>query len=138
MQGANSSNTVADRTILLAEDDDMVRSFVFSVLERHGYRVLSAADGMQALHTAKRVGLRGIDLVVTDIDMPGLNGFQLVRSLKELRPDLKVLYMTGHRGAAVHERREGETVIEKPFAYATLVRSVNACMAEEATLGLRS
>ncbi len=97
---------MVERTILLAEDDDMVRSFVCSVLAAHSYRVLPAANGLEALRLAKRVGPQEIDLVVTDVDMPALNGFQLVRCLKQLRPDLKILFMTGHRAVFEHELRE--------------------------------
>lgn len=117
-------------TILLAEDDGMVRSFVCSVLKGHGYRVLSAANGLEALRVARLVGPQTIDLVLSDVDMPALNGFQLVRCLKQLRPDLKILFMTGQRGTLDHELRDEGMVIEKPFTYATLVRGVDACLAE--------
>jgi two-component system cell cycle sensor histidine kinase/response regulator CckA len=125
---------MADRTILLAEDDDMVRSFVCSVLQGHGYRMLPAANGLEALRLAKRVGPDGIDLVLTDVDMPALNGFDLVKCLKQLRPDLKVLFMTGHRRVFEDELRDKGMVIEKPFAYGALVRGVAACLAEETSL----
>jgi two-component system cell cycle sensor histidine kinase/response regulator CckA len=128
---------MSDQTILLAEDDDMVRSFVCSILQRHGYRVLPAGNGMEALRLAKRVGAYGIDLVLTDVDMPALNGIQLVRCLKQLRPGLKILYMTGHRGTLVDELRDEGMVIEKPFAYSLLVRGVEACLAEEVSLPLQ-
>jgi CheY-like chemotaxis protein len=128
---------MSHQTILLAETDEMVRSFLCSVLQGHGYRVLPADNGMEALRLAKRVGAYGIDLVLTDVDMPALNGIQLVRCLKQLRPDLKILYMTGHRGALVDELRDEGMVIEKPFAYATLVRGVDACLSEEVSLPLR-
>jgi CheY-like chemotaxis protein len=126
-----------ERTILLAEDDDMVRSFVCSVLQSHGYRVLPAANGLEALRLARRVGPQGIDLVLTDFDMPELNGFQLVRCLKQLRPELKILFMIGQRGALEHELRDEGMVIEKPFAYATLVRGVDACLTEEMSLRMK-
>ena len=115
----------------------MIRSFVCSVLQGHGYRVFPAGNGMDALRLAKRVGAFGIDLVLTDVDMPALNGIQLVRCLKQLRPDLKILYMTGHRGAVVDELRDEGMVIEKPFAHTGLVRAVAACLAQEVSLSLR-
>ena len=129
---------MSDQTILLAEDDDMVRSFVCSILQGHGYRVLPAGNGVEALRLAKQVGAYGIDLVLTDVDMPVLNGIQLVRCLKQLRPDLKILYMTGHRGTLVDELRDEGRVIEKPFAYSLLVRGVEACLAEEVSMPLRA
>ena len=128
---------MADQTILLAEDDNMIRSFVCSVLQGHGYHVLPADNGREALLLAMQVGAYRVDLVLTDVDMPVLNGIQLVRRLKQLRPDLKILYMTGHRRALVDERWDEGMVIEKPFAYSTLVHAVQACLAEEVSLPLR-
>lgn len=128
---------MSDQTILLAEDDNMIRSFVCSVLKRHGYRVLPADNGMEALYLAKQVGAYGIDLVLTDVDMPALNGIQLVRCLKQLRPDLKILYMTGYRGVIVNELRDEGMVIEKPFSYSALIRAVAACLAQEVSLPSR-
>jgi two-component system, cell cycle sensor histidine kinase and response regulator CckA len=123
-----------DQTILLAEDDNMVRSFVCSVLQGHGYRVLPADNGVAALHIAQRVGAHGIDLVLTDVDMPALDGIQLVRCLKQLRPDLRILFMSGHRAAAVDDLLDQGMVLEKPFAYSTLVRAVAACLARKVPL----
>jgi DNA-binding NtrC family response regulator len=129
---------MSDQTILLAEDDNMIRSFVCSVLQAHGYRVLPADNGRKALHLAKRVGADEIDLVLTDVDMPALNGNQLVRCLKQLRPDLKVLYMTGYRGDIVDELWDEGMVIEKPFSYSALIRAVAACLAQEVSAPLRA
>jgi len=120
-------------TILVAEDDAMVRSFVCSVLQRHGYSVLAAENGAVALALAERVGLHRIDLVLTDVDMPALNGIELVRRLKRLRPDLKIIYMTGHPLRLSELWSDGE-VIEKPFAYGTLLREVDVCLPEERPL----
>lgn len=117
-------------TVLLAEDDDMVRSFVRSVLQRHGYRVLEANDGAAALALARRVGFDEIDLVLTDIDMPRLSGIQLARCMKRWRPELKILYMTGDPGVHVDELRSEGVVIEKPFSYATLVQGVDTCLSQ--------
>ncbi len=116
--------------ILLAEDNDLVRSFVCSVLQRHGYRVIEANDGAAALDLARRVGLDEIDLVLTDVDMPALSGTQLARCLKRLRPDLKILYMTGDTGVHVNELCREGAVIEKPFGYGTLVRAVDTCLSQ--------
>jgi CheY-like chemotaxis protein len=117
-------------TILLAEDDDMVRLFVCSVLQRHGYRVLEANDGAAALALAMRVGVDEIDLVVTDVDMPVLTGIQLARCLKRWRPELKILYMTGDPAVHLDELGREGVVIEKPFAYGTLVRGVDTCLSQ--------
>ncbi|MBZ5594668.1 MAG: response regulator [Acidobacteriia bacterium] len=125
-----------NQTILLAEDDEMVRSFVCSVLQSHGYRVLSAENGLEALRMAELVGVSRIDLVLTDVEMPTLNGPQVVRKLKQTRRDLKILYMTGQRGALMDELWDEGMVIEKPFAYTTLIRGVKACLLGEESLRL--
>jgi DNA-binding response OmpR family regulator len=122
-------------TILLAEDDEMVRSFVRSVLERHGYCVLAAESGTAAKALAERVGLRKIDLVLTDIDMPLLDGVELVRCLRQMLPELKILYMTGHRSVHVDKLWMDGGVIQKPFAYGALIRWVDACLSQETPVG---
>lgn len=122
---------MTEPTILLAEDDDMVHAFVSSVLENHGCRVLRAHNGVEALWVAARDGLHRIDLLLTDIDMPALDGIKLVRFLKQQQPDLRVLYLTGHAGRLTAELREGCMVLEKPFSHAALVRSVEACLSRK-------
>lgn len=109
----------------------MVRSFVHSVLERHGYCVLAAENGTVAKALAERVGLRKIDLVLTDIDMPLLDGVELVRCLRQMRPELKILYMTGHQSVYLDESWMDGSVIQKPFAYSALIRLVGACLSQE-------
>ena len=121
-------------TILVAEDDDMVRAFVCSGLRRHGYRVLEAQDGAAALALAERVGLRRIDLVLTDVEMPALDGIELARCLRQLRPDVKVLHMTGSSAARLDKLGSAGGVLQKPFAYGTLLRGVDACLSKEKTL----
>jgi DNA-binding response OmpR family regulator len=118
-------------TILVAEDDEMVRSFVCSVLERHGYRVLAAENGAIALILAERLGLEEIDLVLTDVEMPALGGKELASRLRRLRPELKILYMTGHAGVHPDLAWSGGAVIEKPFGYSELLRGVDARLAEQ-------
>lgn len=123
------------RTIPFAEDNEMIRSFVRPVLERQGYRLLAAEDGAEALALAKQVGLYGIDLILAHVDMPLPRGIALVRRLKQLRPDLKILYlkilyMTGQPVAHGNELWDDCAVIEEPFAYRMLVRGVDACLSE--------
>jgi CheY-like chemotaxis protein len=120
------------RIVLLAEDDPMILAFVHSVLRSHGYRVLLAADGIDALRLAGRVGLENIDLLLTDIEMPRLDGIALVSRLQQLRPEVKVLYMTG--SGCAHQIQDGRMLIEKPFPWTTLLRHVEACLASPASL----
>lgn len=115
-------------TLLVVEDDEMVRAFVCSVLKSDGYHVLAAGDGMEALDIAASFGLSRIDLVLTDVDLPSLDGVTLVRHLKRLRPDLKTLYMTGQLGHLGEELEDGCTVLEKPFGHTTLLRRLRVVL----------
>ena len=84
-------------TVLVAEDDSSVRTLVKSVLERNGYRVLVAEDGLAALSLARQEKGR-IDLLLTDVIMPGMKGRALRDALLESFPELRVLFMSGYTG----------------------------------------
>lgn len=117
-------------TILLAEDEAMVRFFVRSVLERHGYRLFVAEDGADALALVHQ-NLQGIDLVLTDVEMPYINGVELVERLRRIEPSLKVLYMTGNPTPHVKGLCSEGMVIEKPFGYMALLDAVETCLSEQ-------
>jgi len=108
-------------TLLLVEDQAPLRDILREALLLLGYRVLVAADGEAAIATARR--LRGrLDLLVTDVVMPRLDGCELARRLSAERPGLRVLYMSGH-GLDTATRRgmvEESTLLEKPFSTETL------------------
>ena len=87
-------------TVLVAEDDPSVRALVKSVLERNGYRVLAAADGQAALEVARKEKGR-IDLLLSDVIMPRMNGRALRDALCLLYPGLRVLFMSGYTGDAL-------------------------------------
>ena len=113
-------------TILLAEDDDMVRTLVRETLERHGYTVLESSDPIEARHTAERH--RGpIDLLITDVVMPKVNGRELANQLAAKRPGMKVLFMSGYTDNAVVAsgvlQRE-VAFLRKPFTPAALTEKV--------------
>jgi len=116
-------------TILLVEHDEMVLTFASSVLRFHGYTVLHARNGAEAMRMADRVGLEGIDLLLTDVDARMLGGLGLIRRCTQLRPDLKVLCMTERPGRLEDELGYGCQTIVKPFGYRELVESVEACCA---------
>ena len=80
--------------ILVAEDEAMLRLIAVEMLEDAGFTVLQAADGVEALALLK--AHPGISLLVTDIKMPRMDGYALVRAGREFKPDLKVLLMTGY------------------------------------------
>jgi CheY-like chemotaxis protein len=105
-------------TILAVEDDDGVRSYLVEILGELGYQVLSAEDGKAALALIEQRDRR-IDLMLTDVVLPGINGRQLAELATAHRPALRVLYMTGYsRNAIVHHGRldAGVALIQKPIA----------------------
>jgi len=120
-------------TVLLVEDNDLVRKVSRRVLEQYGYRVLEAEDGDKALMVSEQhQGL--IDLMVTDVVMPGMSGKELAERLKVLRPEMKVLYMSGYTDNAVVRRGvTGPDVafLEKPFTPDVLAGKVRQVLDEK-------
>lgn len=105
-------------TILVVEDDKDVRTYLSDALRGLHYRVLSAANATIALKLLSEDQLR-IDILLTDIVMPGMNGRELGKKATKLRPRLKVLYMTGYsRNAVVHQNRldQGVELLQKPIS----------------------
>jgi len=104
-------------TLLVVEDDEAVRVTTCRLLEHLGYRVLSAADGERAIEIVATAGLT-IDLLVTDVIMPRMNGPELYDRLREARPGLPVLYISGYTGEALAEHGVLDQEIDylpKPF-----------------------
>jgi CheY-like chemotaxis protein len=117
-------------TILLVEDEAAVRSLAKKILVRKGYRVLEASDGAIALRIAAgHVG--EIDLVLTDVAMPNLGGRGMVEELKELSPDMRVLFMSGYPKEEVFPDRETAKLVpylQKPFTGEALLVEVRAAL----------
>jgi signal transduction histidine kinase/CheY-like chemotaxis protein len=112
-------------TVLVVEDEYELRNLATQILREHGYTVLAAADGDGALRAAAQHP-GPIHLLLTDVVMPYLNGWEVAQRLAASRPQTKVLYMTGYTEiAAVHDAASGAAVIEKPFTPAALVRKVH-------------
>ena len=121
-------------TILLVEDEDTVRSLLKEVLEMAGYTVLAARHGRQALRIAERYR-GGVDLVVTDVVMPFLGGKQLIERLRCLRPNLKVLIISGYLNQSVSEE-SGVGVypfLSKPFSPYEFSKKLRAILDVEET-----
>lgn len=112
-----------DETILLVEDEDKVREVLRRILEGRGYRVLAAASGTEAIELAAGFA-EPIDLLLTDLTMPGLKGTEIAARLSADRPDLRVLYMSGYRSGTVATRKEGPLCLQKPFSAGVLGRAV--------------
>jgi signal transduction histidine kinase/ActR/RegA family two-component response regulator len=113
-------------TILVVEDLEVVRSLVRKILERKGYEVITANSGKEALESVRAL-TRPVDLLLTDMVMPGMSGRDLCRELHVLYPELRVIYMSGHtQDAALHHEAETGQVdfLQKPFSVNTLVETV--------------
>jgi DNA-binding NtrC family response regulator len=112
--------------VVLVEDDDAVRELARSVLAEHGYTVLDARDGDEALRICEQYpGV--IHLLVTDVVMPQTSGQQVAERLQALRPGLKVLYFSGYTDNAIvhHGVLDADTAfLQKPFTPDALARKV--------------
>jgi DNA-binding response OmpR family regulator len=117
-------------TVLVVDDEDDVRRLLVDVLRIGPFRVLEARDSDQALKLANAQA-SPIELLVTDIVMPGLSGMELADELRGPTPSLKVLFMSGYaERERVRQLHDNEQFIPKPFLPAELFRRVNAFLRE--------
>jgi two-component system, cell cycle sensor histidine kinase and response regulator CckA len=113
-------------TILLVEDEESVRQLVRDTLDSRGYCVLEADSGQAGFAAAERHQGK-IDLVITDVIMPGISGRELVKQLVQARPGIKVLYLSGYTEDAIVSEgslENGTAFLQKPFSLQTLSRKV--------------
>ncbi len=119
-------------TVLVVEDEPVVRSLIVDVLGELGYRILEAEDGPAGLHLLSSPAR--IDLMVTDVGLPGINGRALADQARERRPGLKVLFITGYAEAAAIATgflEPGMHLITKPFPVEALARKIRLIAEEE-------
>jgi CheY-like chemotaxis protein len=113
-------------TVLVVEDDDTVRNLCGRILERLGYKMMPARDGAEAIAVAQKYGDR-IDLMLTDVVMPGMNGSELATQLVLHHPEMKVLFTSGYTDDAISRHGvlyEGVSFIGKPYTPLALARKV--------------
>ena len=113
-------------TILLVEDEDVVRGLTRKILMQAGYNVLDAAGGEEAIRLC-RTHAGAIDLLLTDVVMPGISGKEIADRLLELRPETRILFMSGYTDEAIVQHGvldEGVEFIQKPFTWVGLARKV--------------
>ncbi|HKP96180.1 MAG TPA: response regulator [Fibrobacteria bacterium] len=117
-------------SILLAENDDGVRTLVLHVLRRNGYQVLAASNGEEALQLSQEC--ERIHLLLTDVVMPGMSGMQLANRLSQLHPESKIIFMSGYNVADIESERYANLsldILEKPFSPERLLRKIQATLA---------
>jgi two-component system, cell cycle sensor histidine kinase and response regulator CckA len=132
VDGASTSSTsdLGSETILLVEDEPQVRRVAQRMLQQHGYAVLTAADGEEALRLSRQ-NPRPIHLMLTDVIMPGMSGHEIMKHLRQERPEMKVLYMSGHtENAIVHHGvlDPGIAFLQKPFRHEELLHKVREAL----------
>jgi DNA-binding NtrC family response regulator len=111
-------------TVLLAEDEPMLRRVVHETLRRAGFIVIDAADGTAGLEILQSDS--SIDVLLTDIKMPGLNGYQLAEAGLFLRPLMRVMLMTGYADEAIPDaiREASIPILRKPFNFDSLASTI--------------
>lgn len=117
-------------TILVVEDDRDLRDYLSEILRNLNYHVMTAPNAQGALTLLLQEDKR-IDLLLTDVVMPGMNGRELGNRAQAMRPDLPVLYMTGYsRNAIVHQGRldEGVEFLQKPVSQAQLATRIRTML----------
>jgi PAS domain S-box-containing protein len=113
-------------TVLLVDDDDMVRALATEILRRCGYTLLAAGHGEEAVRISSAFG-GPIDLLVTDVVMPGMSGIELAGRLTASIPSLKVIYITGYTATSLDRAgilKAGVNLLQKPFSPASLAKKV--------------
>ena len=112
-------------TVLVVDDEPAIRQIARRILEDGGYEITEAEGGLEAI--ALLAQGHPLDLLMADLDMPGLGGDEMVRRIRATRPDLKVLYVTGHIDKLMDARPlwEGEAFLEKPFSAVGLREAIS-------------
>jgi two-component system, cell cycle sensor histidine kinase and response regulator CckA len=120
----------ASETVLVVEDQEIVREFIVESLRTHGYEVLEARNGVEALQVIERNGA-GIDLMMTDMMMPGMGGKELAARVHVVCPSIKVLFMTGYAEGLINgvEGPDGrDDIIMKPFVPEAMAERVRGLL----------
>jgi CheY-like chemotaxis protein len=121
--------------VLVVDDEPEIRKLVTAMLARNGYRVLSADSGENALRLFK--SNPDTDLLLTDVVSPGMSGPMIADQISALKPDIKVLFMSGYDGTQVVQRyvvERGYSLLTKPFSMEQLESKVRAVLSNERTM----
>ena len=126
-------NSSPNKTILMIEHNEHLRQMTAALLERSGFHVLQAGDATEASEHWEAEG-KSINVVLTDIVVPGRSGPELAREFLRTRPNLKVILTTGSEQTATLETRrliEQARVIRKPYTMRNVMAAIEACFAEK-------
>ncbi len=117
--------TPRDVTVLIVDDEEAIRTFVNRVLSDAGYKTALAADGAEALEVAAK--MERLDVLLTDVMMPGMQGDELARRVRQREPAVKVLYLTGYSDRLFKDKTtlwEDEAFLDKPCSVKGLLQAV--------------
>lgn len=123
----SSLKSVAAPTVLVVEDEDSIRMLVQYSLESRGYRVLVAGDGAKALQLAEDYA-HSIDILITDLLLPGLGGTQLAQKIHATRPSTKILLMSGNAEPLPEIENGSMQMLPKPFSQSQLLDTVKSIL----------
>jgi len=124
MSGSSAgADTAAQSTILLVEDDDILRRLIQLILKTSGFDVLEAGRGLEALRVSRAYG-GAIHLLITDLVLPELDGQNVADRLQDQRPGLRVLFISGHADE-IAPRAGAVNFLQKPFTPGAFLQSVN-------------
>jgi CheY-like chemotaxis protein len=130
----NDTTASGAGTILVVDDEEMIRAVCVALIEELGFEALEAADGEEALRIYREQGRR-IDLVLLDQVMPGMDGVAVFKELRRIRPDAKVLLASGYSEQEVSERFKGlelDGSIQKPFTLTALADELRRVLVDSA------
>ena len=120
----------AEVEVLVIDDEEMIRNFARSALERYGYRVLWAGDGQEGLRLFREKS-HDVGLVLLDVNMPGMDGLETLDRMREIRPGVSVIVCSGFGDADVEARFARTNIagfFSKPFTIRQLVGKIKECM----------
>ncbi len=116
------------RTILVVEDEDNIRTLIVSVLGREGYCLLQAANGADAYELCV-LSPRKVDLMITDLTMPLMSGVELVRKVFTIKPDMRVIMLSGRSSETLRKIR-GVSIFTKPFTIKSLLAKITEVLGQ--------
>jgi len=119
-----------NENILVADDDRDVLNFIRDILETHGYSVIPANNSLAAVDTFRHLSGK-IHLVITDIVMPLMEGDELIRNLREIKRDVKIIVVSGYGGETAEREKIADAFIKKPFESIELLSAVRQLLDAE-------